>query len=256
MALGMRSRELAWREPLLRETEAALARLPAALRLLAQHHVVLAGPVNAGKSTLANRLAGADRHIVSAVPGTTRDRLDTPIELHGMSVLLTDTAGLRDAHDAVEREGQRRAREAAGRASVLVFVLDGSQAPSEAVLEFIRHSVAAGAVLPVLNKSDLGLDEDARGLGFLTGREPVALSATTGAGCDTLAEVLERELLGEVAPQPGAPFTRRHERLLTKLREGLQSGTSGSELLGWLRKLIGHRPDAEELAEVMAESER
>ncbi|MCY3023499.1 MAG: GTP-binding protein [Planctomycetota bacterium] len=253
MAMGMRSNETAWRGKLLQEARAGVARQRAAAGLLAQHHVALVGPVNAGKSTLGNRLARADRHIVSAVPGTTLDRLDTPVEVRGLSVLLTDTAGWGAELDDVEREAQRRGQEAAQSADLRLVVLDGSAAPGDRDAELVSQCVAAGPVLLVLNKRDLGVDESAAGLGFLAGREPCVVSATTGEGFEGLLEGIERVLLGGTEPAPGAPFTRRHAHLQQQLADGLEKGVDGSELLMYLRRLVGTRPNPDELAVALGE---
>src|SRR5829696_145756 len=89
--------------------------------------VVIAGPANAGKSSLFNRLAGLDRAIVSPTPGTTRDLLVEQISLGGVLVTLVDTAGLRETGNDVEAEGVRRAELAAGTADLTIFVLDRSK---------------------------------------------------------------------------------------------------------------------------------
>ncbi|HEX8384581.1 MAG TPA: tRNA modification GTPase, partial [Rubricoccaceae bacterium] len=100
----------------LAEADALLAELLSTARLGALVRdgatVVLAGRPNAGKSTLANALAGRERSIVSALPGTTRDAVETDVEVDGLRVRLVDTAGLRETADAVEAEGTRRARAA------------------------------------------------------------------------------------------------------------------------------------------------
>ena len=253
MALGMRQSSSAWRGKLLEEADTALREFRGAKALLSQHHVVLLGPVNAGKSSLANCLARAERHIVCAAPGTTRDRLDTPIEMRGLSLLVTDTAGVRSALDDVEREGQKRGHAAAHTADLRLVVLDGSQPPADADVDLIARTAAAGPLLLVLNKQDLGVDENATGLGFVAGRDPHTVSAKTGAGLDKLMEDIERLLLGGLAPAPGVPFTRRQAGLIEQLKHGLEKNQDGTELLFFVRRLVGTRPDAVELAAVLAE---
>jgi tRNA modification GTPase len=88
--------------------------------------VVIAGPPNAGKSSLMNAILKSDRAIVTEVPGTTRDVLAERLRYRGLEITLMDTAGLREAEDAVEREGVLRARRAAESADVVLLVLDGS----------------------------------------------------------------------------------------------------------------------------------
>lgn len=90
-------------------------------------HVVLAGRPNAGKSSLLNRLAGQERAIVTDVAGTTRDTLQETITINGLTLHLTDTAGLRDTEDAVERIGIERAKDAINKADMLLLVYDLSR---------------------------------------------------------------------------------------------------------------------------------
>jgi small GTP-binding protein len=250
MAMGLRTRDLSWREKIFAAAEQDYASSARAIALLAQHHVVIAGPVNAGKSTLANWLARSERHMVSDIPGTTLDRLDTPVALRGLSILLSDTAGLRGTDDVVEREGQARAKLAAQAAALRIIVLDGSRAPSDADLELISTARESGEVLLVLNKQDLGTDETALGLGFLAGRDPVVISAKSGHGLDELEQAIE-EILLKGAPEAGHPFTRRQADLLQRLYDDLKNGVEGTEVMIHLRKLLGVRPDPDELAVVL-----
>ena len=88
--------------------------------------VAIAGPPNAGKSTLLNRLARREAAIVSPYAGTTRDVIEVHLDLDGYPVTLLDTAGIRDSDDPVEQEGVRRARERAAAADLVLWVIDGS----------------------------------------------------------------------------------------------------------------------------------
>src|SRR4029450_10308323 len=89
--------------------------------------VVIAGRVNAGKSSLFNALIGQDRAIVTDVPGTTRDLLTETIDVEGLAITLVDTAGEREAHDAVEREGISRAARAREAADLTLIVIDSGE---------------------------------------------------------------------------------------------------------------------------------
>ena len=86
--------------------------------------VAIAGPPNAGKSTLLNRIARREAAIVSPFAGTTRDVIEVHLDLDGYPVTLLDTAGIRDTDDPVEQEGVRRARERAAAADLVLWVID------------------------------------------------------------------------------------------------------------------------------------
>lgn len=258
-ALGARERRTDWREGVHRAADNALAQAPAALALLRTHRVVLAGPVNAGKSTLANALLRAEASIVSALPGTTRDVLAREAALRGLSVELADTAGLREAAgDAVEAAGQALARNAAADADLVLIVLDGSRAPEPAELA-AAEALAARPSLLVLNKGDLGTHAEAEGLAFAFGGA-LRVAARDGAGLTELEAALEAKLLGLASdadpaaqPAPGAPFTLRQRWWLEELKRGLQEGLDGGAVVGHIRNLVGTRPNEGELAAVFAE---
>ncbi len=117
-------------------------------------HVVLVGPPNAGKSSLLNALAGSDRAIVTDIAGTTRDLLRETIRLDGVELTLVDTAGLRQAGDAIEAEGIRRAKMELGRADLALVVLDARD-PEAARAALADSTAAASRRLWLHNKADL-----------------------------------------------------------------------------------------------------
>jgi len=173
------------------DAQARLARVAAALHeVLAKSrqgsllrsgiHVVLAGRPNVGKSSLLNRLAGEERAIVTAVPGTTRDALRESIQIEGVPIVIVDTAGLHTSPDAVERIGMERARSEMARADLVLVVLDAANPlpPAEPL-------PAAGQRITVVNKIDLvpGTAEGERG-------DAIHVSAKTGAGLDALRAAL------------------------------------------------------------------
>lgn len=163
--------------------DATLARSRQGARLRSGLSVVLAGAPNVGKSSLMNALAGEEVAIVTALPGTTRDRLERPILIEGMPVNVIDTAGLRASEDAVERIGISRAREAMARADLVLVVVaaDAPGMPAE-----VEANLPAGVPrLQVLNKIDLTGQAPAAGPGW------VQVSAVEGFGLDLLRAALK-----------------------------------------------------------------
>ena len=165
------------------------------------------GQPNVGKSSLVNALAERDVAIVSPMPGTTRDALETRVVLGGVPVTLVDTAGLREAVDAVEAEGVRRARARAADADLVIRVVAAVGA-IEAIEGPDCH--AAGTTLLVANKLDLGgsVAPGAIGVSALTGEgmdalrarlANVAQSLTESAGSPPLTQARHRASLGEAA---------------------------------------------------------
>jgi len=121
--------------------------------------IALVGRPNVGKSSLLNRLVGADRMLVSDIPGTTRDAVDTAFRYHGRSYVLVDTAGLRRkgrVHQVAESLSVMRARQAIERADVVVLVLDGSEPIAAQDTHVAGYAVeAAKPILVAVNKWDL-----------------------------------------------------------------------------------------------------
>ena len=156
------------------EMLAALAGAPAAERLREGLEFVILGPPNAGKSTLLNALAGEEIAIVSEIPGTTRDAVGSRIDLGGVPVHLTDTAGLRETEDRLEAEGIRRARVRAGKADLIIAV---AAAPNPVFPE----TPTGVEVIRVVTKADL-TEIPAPGA--------LAVSAATGQGMQTLRQHL------------------------------------------------------------------
>jgi tRNA modification GTPase len=145
----------------------------------------IVGRPNVGKSSLLNALLGYERAIVTHLPGTTRDTLEERVRLGGVLLRLVDTAGLRAAHDPVERLGVDRSRAALKRARLALLVLDGSQPLTAEDEAAIQAAQAARLLICVVNKSDLPLALD---LGALAQRFPrlCPVCAATGAGLEEL----------------------------------------------------------------------
>lgn len=151
---------------------------------------VIMGKPNVGKSSLLNLLVGEERAIVTEIAGTTRDTLEEHIFLHGVSLNVVDTAGIRDTDDAVEQIGVSKARDAAKDADLIIYVVDGSVPLDENDREIIRIVRERKAVV-LLNKSDLEQIVEKQQLENLTGHSVISISAKEETGI----EELEKEIL-------------------------------------------------------------
>jgi tRNA modification GTPase len=171
--------------------------------------VVAAGPPNAGKSTLINALAQRDAAIVSPVPGTTRDIIEVPVSIAGVPFLLIDTAGLREAQDAVEAIGVDRAHSSIDAADIILWLGDPLATPDP------ERAIVVAA------KADLGSD--------LVG--DVQVSAFEGTGLDRLTEmVLERA--GKLLPREGeVAVNARHRAWLEQAWETLEEASIATDPL-------------------------
>jgi tRNA modification GTPase len=188
--------------------------------------VALVGRPNVGKSSVFNKLLSSDRAIVTEIPGTTRDSLSELLNIDGVPVLLTDTAGMREANDPVEYLGIERTRRAIADADLVLFVIDGSQSLLEDDKTIFRD-IAESKYLIVLNKSDLGSFNNLICAGIGDNSKRVVVSAMTGAGLDALrAAIME---LFETGSATGSGFlitNARHFDLLCRAADALRSSKS------------------------------
>lgn len=186
----------------LQRIESLLERGRAAIALRHPQRVVLAGRPNAGKSTLFNALVGYERAIVSPQEGTTRDPVEETVMLGGYPFLVTDTAGLRESEDPIEREGARLALEAAARAELAVFVWDGRR-PWDAAQEEALASLRGASVL----------------------RFPVRIDSLAQSVARLESALLDALHLPNPAPQNGpAPVSPAQLDLLERAAASLRAG--------------------------------
>lgn len=174
--------------------------------------IVVAGPPNAGKSSLINAIAGQERAIVTDIPGTTRDHIEVPLSLDGIPILLTDTAGLRETDEAVERIGVDRARSLAEGADVLLWLGEPAQAPDHPRL------------VKVHPRSDLPERTTAP-------EGSLAVSSVTGEG---IAALLKRsaELSRSLIPTDDAvALNRRQATQLAEARDALRSASIAEDFV-------------------------
>jgi tRNA modification GTPase len=161
--------------------------------------VAVVGAPNAGKSSLVNALAGYQRSVVASVPGTTRDVVTVTVAFDGWLVELSDTAGLRQAPDDLEREGVARAQQTLAASDLCLWLLDTTTQPIGPTLRLVDEVGASREkILFVLNKIDLPPTWDPRDLPHAVG-----VSATTGQGIEELIHRMLARLV-PVVPPPGA----------------------------------------------------
>jgi tRNA modification GTPase len=185
---------------------------PRAERLKDGVRVVVAGPPNAGKSSLLNAIVGEERAIVAALPGTTRDHIEVPLSLAGLPILLTDTAGLRDSADAVEAIGVARAAKLVEAADVLLWLGEPDRAPA--------HS----RLLRVHPKADL------------PGRAvapdgSIAVSSATGEGIARLLGAVETLARSLLPAEDAIALNRRQARHIEDAADALDAAASERDIL-------------------------
>jgi tRNA modification GTPase len=182
-------------------------------RLRDGFRIVIAGPPNAGKSSLLNALAKRDVAIVSEEAGTTRDVIEVHLDLGGIPVILVDTAGIRDARGKIEAEGISRALARVEDADLVLWLVDATDpvwtAPPDIDARRRATMRGVGSEICVVNKIDAARVQGSRG-----GSERVEISATTGQGLDRLIAMLQAraaELAEANAASP--PMTRARHRV-------------------------------------------
>ena len=162
--------------------------------------VAIAGPVNAGKSSLLNALAQRDAAIVSDTPGTTRDVVEVRLDLGGYPVILSDTAGIRETDEAVEAEGVRRAIARAADAQIIIWLMDGAAVPIPPLPELPPEKTITAA-----NKCELMAAPDT------FANTDLLISVHTGSGIRDLLDRLAREAATRLgAGDMARPTRQRH----------------------------------------------
>ena len=192
----------------LREELSSWLEQPPAERLRDGVRVVIAGPPNAGKSSLLNALAERDAAIVAPTPGTTRDVIEAPVSLGGTPFLLIDTAGLRESGGPIEAIGVARARTSAAAADILIWLGAVDEAPRGAL---VIHA-----------KADLGAP---------CGRNDLSVSVMTGEGLDALRRMLIQRSVALLPAEGEVALNARHRESLQHAAEELRECEAGGDPL-------------------------
>jgi len=196
------------------------------------YRIAILGAPNAGKSSLLNALARREAAIVSATPGTTRDIVEVRLVLAGFPVWIADTAGLREAADAIESEGVRRALARADEADLRLALVEGAATELPQGLE---ERLTARDVL-IISKSDLDTDPAQRAVASVRAA-PLYISTKTGAGVDDLLAQISARVVADLTQSEAPVLTRwRNREAVTDARDNLQRAqhafsTGGAEFV-------------------------
>jgi len=189
--------------------KAFLEKIRFSRRLFTGITVVVAGEPNAGKSTLFNRIVGAERAIVTPHPGTTRDIIEATVEISGVPMTILDTAGLRDVDHPIEEEGVRRAERAIENADAVIWMIDG--AGKSSMPPPFENSIV------VLNKSDIGISQKL----WKEFPKAIAISALTGEGFGELMRCLQEKIAD--IPSDAVMISARTENVFCQTADELST---------------------------------
>lgn len=187
-------------------------------------HTVIIGKPNVGKSSLMNALTGRDRAIVTEVAGTTRDILEDQINLNGITLNMTDTAGIHDTSDTVEKIGVEKAKSSLDQADLVIYVADSSS-PLDQNDKRIFDLLKEKKVIVLLNKSDLQpviSEQDILSLAEKSNAPVLSISAKEGTGLKELEHVIRKMFFqGEISYNNEIVITNIRQK--AALKEALDS---------------------------------
>jgi tRNA modification GTPase len=216
------------------EMASALAGASRGERLREGLVVAIAGPPNAGKSTLLNRIAKREAAIVSATPGTTRDVIEVHLDLDGYPVTLLDTAGIRESDDPVEQEGINRARQRAAGADLLLWVVDMGAGGELGWLPVVDRSRGQEIWL-LRNKADLDVrksPKNPKNEQELLFKCIFSISATTGEGMNELMNYISQYSQSFFSAGESALITRERHRKALEETAGALNRACGEGIAG------------------------
>ncbi|MFZ5649113.1 MAG: tRNA uridine-5-carboxymethylaminomethyl(34) synthesis GTPase MnmE [Bacillota bacterium] len=181
---------------------------------------VIAGRPNVGKSSLLNALLGRERAIVTEIPGTTRDVIEETINIKGIPLVLTDTAGLRETSDLVERIGVEKTREILAGADLVLFVVEAEEGITGEDRELIEKLEGKKTIL-IINKMDLADKKESLEYGDIP---VVQISALKGQGINSLEDSIEKLITGGGASAPESIIISnvRHEEILFRAKKHME----------------------------------
>lgn len=179
-------------------------------------NVTIAGKPNVGKSSLMNAILKESRAIVTEIPGTTRDTIEEMISIKNIPVKLTDTAGIRETRDVIEKIGIEKSKEAFNNADLIIFILDGSRALDEEDMEIVDVIGSRNAIV-LINKSDLGMEIKRNDIiKMLPESKVIETSVINNDGVETVEKIIEEMVYsGDIRQEDSLMVTNvRHIELL------------------------------------------
>lgn len=196
---------------------------------------VILGKPNAGKSSLMNVLLGEERAIVTDIAGTTRDTLEEQIQLHGISLNIIDTAGIRDTEDVVEKIGVSRAKKVADEADLIIYVADGSRPLDENDEQIIKLIQNRKAIV-LMNKTDLKQEFSEKDLEAKTNLPVIGISAKEETGIDELEKAIQQMFYG-------GEINFNNEVLITNIRHKTALADTLDSLKMVRQSICDHMPE-------------
>jgi len=193
--------------------------------------VSIIGKPNVGKSSLMNALLRESRAIVTEIPGTTRDTIEEFLSIKGIAIKLTDTAGIRETEDTIEKIGIEKSKESFNKADLIIFVLDGSSELSREDREIIE-TIGKRKSLVLINKGDLEQKIDTKQIEKLIPETKVILTiATEGAGIDAVEKEIEELVYGGKVKQGESMLVSnvRQKNLLEKAGQAVKEAIAQTE---------------------------
>ncbi len=193
--------------------------------------VSIIGKPNVGKSSLMNALLNETRAIVTEVPGTTRDTIEEMITIRGIPIRLTDTAGIHETDDVVEKIGIEKSKEAFNNADLVILMIDTSRPLDDEDISIIEH-IGGRKVIAVMNKNDLPSEFASAEIAKLLPDAPIIeASVTGGQGIEEIENIIEELVYGgKVKQNESTMITNvRHKRLLEEASQSIADAIAGAE---------------------------
>lgn len=190
--------------------------------------VAIIGRPNVGKSSLMNALLRETRAIVTEIPGTTRDTIEEQISIRGIPVILTDTAGIRDTDDKIEKIGIEKSKQSFNAADLIIFILDGSAGIKNEDLQLIDY-IGDRRCIVLLNKADKGMNIDQERVSILLPNASIInTSVINDIGIKEIEDCIENMVYGGEVKQceSSVVANARHAEILRQADESLKDAFS------------------------------